>query len=465
MTQNLYLRVRSAVFRTPWAIVPSRLGIILAYLEARAGGIEFNAGDEVALPQAFMAAQGRVGPEQGVAVIPIGGTMVHRASGMDAMSGNVTSTREVVAKTRAAVEDQRVSAIVHHYHSPGGTVDGVPEAYDAILAMRGEKPIVAIADTMIGSAAYYMAAAADEIVVSPSGQVGSIGVFAVHEDFSEQYARLGQQYTLVASSKFKGEGLDFQPMTDEYRDYLENHVLAYDDMFVNAVAQGRGVKESKVRNEFGQGRMVMAEPAVAAGMADRVETFDDLIARLMAGGGRKRRRVRAQGAGNALEMRVEFDDTEVRAMEERLVQLQREATKVEARADAVAKKTDTLSPTLRTLYAYIALDQALSGDDVAAVHKAVADLRGTLPSLSENPGEAFNPILARAAAWIDARTDEAVVAGDKIETKLDEVDDLPEDDPTEQIDPASTEASRKVASMRQRLRLRGQGPGRTGASP
>ncbi len=291
MSQNLYLRIRSAIFKEPWAILPARLDVILAYLEARANGVHADAITDALRGAEKQAAQTRATlREQGVAVIPVGGTITHRASGIDAMSGRTTSSRDLVEKTREALGDNRVGAVIHHYNSPGGTVSGVPEAAADIRAMRGDKPIVAMADTMMASAAYWLGSAADEIAVTPSGDVGSIGVFAVHEDFSEQYARLGEHYTLVASAPHKGEGLDFLPMTDEYRSHLEDQVLAYDDMFVKDVAKNRGVTEKTVRQDFGEGRMVLAKQAVKVGLADRVETFDQTVNRLIAGCGRKRRR-------------------------------------------------------------------------------------------------------------------------------------------------------------------------------
>lgn len=275
---NSYRRIRSAIFSHPWAILPSRLETIFAYLAARADGVELNAGEIAEFEAAKRSREMKI--SKNVAVIPITGTIAHRMGGMDAMSGGA-STKQISADTRRALDDNSVAGVVYHIHSPGGTVDGVPELADEIRSLRGSKPIYAVADTMAASAAYWIASAADEVFVTPSGQVGSIGVFAVHEDFSEQYEQLGERRELIASSKFKGEGMDFMPLTSELRAHIEEQVLAYDDLFVSAVAKGRGVAEGLVRNKFGQGRMVMAKDAVRVGMADNVGTLDAAIDQIL----------------------------------------------------------------------------------------------------------------------------------------------------------------------------------------
>lgn len=323
---NSYSRIRSAIFAQPWAILPSSLETILVYLSARADGNVVLSEDETAILEAAQR-QHRMTSADGVAVIPITGTIAHRMGSMQAMSGGAT-TRQIAADTRAAVADPNVRGIVHYIHSPGGTVDGVPELAEEIRSMRGQKPIVAVADTMAASAAYWIASAADEIVVTPSGQVGSIGVFAVHEDFSEQYAALGEKRTLIASSKWKGEGMDFAPLTDDLREHIEEQVLAYDDMFVSAVAKGRGVTESVVRNSFGQGRMVMAKQAVKAGMADRVGGLNDTIERLMS----KRSKIGQRRVENpSIDVDVSANDIQLQAVRAQLEHM-------EAASEGVAEK-------------------------------------------------------------------------------------------------------------------------------
>jgi ClpP class serine protease len=131
------------------------------------------------------------------------------------------------------------------------------------------------------AAAYWIASAADELVVTPSGQVGSIGVFAAHEDISKAAEMQGVKVTLISAGQYKTEGNPFEPLSAEARAAMQKDVNTFGDMFVNAVARNRGVGAYSVKAGFGQGRMVMAQDAVKASMADRVATLDETLARLL----------------------------------------------------------------------------------------------------------------------------------------------------------------------------------------
>ena len=145
--------------------------------------------------------------------------------------------------------------------SPGGSVYGIAELANKINALKGEKKIIGMADSVAASAAYWLASQCSELVCCPGGQVGSIGVLAAHEDQSGAAEQAGVKTTLVTSSKYKGEGNPFGPMDDDARAEIQSKVDAYHAMFVAAVARGRGVSEGVVNKTFGQGRMSMAVPA------------------------------------------------------------------------------------------------------------------------------------------------------------------------------------------------------------
>jgi len=118
------------------------------------------------------------------------------------------------------------------------------------------------------------------LIVTPSGEVGSIGVVAAHMDISKMAESAGLKVTLVSAGKYKTEGNQFEPLSDEARAALQVRVDDYYAMFVKAVARNRGVSPADVRNGFGEGRVVGAKQAVALGMADRVATLDETLARL-----------------------------------------------------------------------------------------------------------------------------------------------------------------------------------------
>ena len=147
---------------------------------------------------------------------------------------------------------------------------------------------MAVANHLAASAAYWIATAADELVVSPSAEVGSIGVFAAHEDMSAALEKEGVKVSLISEGKYKTEANPYEPLSEEARAAVQSRVSEYYDAFVKAVARNRGVKAADVRGGFGEGRTVGARQAVQLGMADRVATLDETIARLQKGAPRGR---------------------------------------------------------------------------------------------------------------------------------------------------------------------------------
>jgi ClpP class serine protease len=123
---------------------------------------------------------------------------------MSEMSGG-TSVQRFKQSLEAALADDKVTSIMLDIDSPGGSTDLIPEMAAQIRQARKQKPIVAMANTAAASAAYWLGSQASEFVVSPSGKVGSIGVFAAHTDVSEAEAKAGVKTTLISAGKFKTE--------------------------------------------------------------------------------------------------------------------------------------------------------------------------------------------------------------------------------------------------------------------
>jgi signal peptide peptidase SppA len=196
------------------------------------------------------------------------------------MSG-ATSAEAFGASVQAAAADPAVGAILIDVDSPGGAVSLIPETAQIVADAALAKPVVAIANTLMASAAYWLASQASEVVITPSGMAGSIGVLAMHADNSARLEQMGVDVSLIHAGQFKAEGNPFQPLTDEARADIQAKVDEFYGMFVDGVAQGRGVAASMVRDGFGQGRVVTAAEAVKAGMADRVATFDQTVEELL----------------------------------------------------------------------------------------------------------------------------------------------------------------------------------------
>lgn len=278
------LRLLAEFYTTPWALDPSIHAQMEMILERWAAGTKLSADQVQAAvgPAPQVAAERRAqasrASDGAVAVIPVYGVLTHRAHAKS-ISTPMTSTEELAMQIRNAVASPDVSSIVLDVDSPGGSVFGVQEVSDTIMSLRGSKPIIAVANAQAASGAYWIASQADELVVTPSGAVGSIGAFMAHDDRSEKYAKDGVKRTYVHAGKYKVEGHDTGPLEGEGLAYAQNMVDTFYSAFVRAVAKGRGVSVEAVRGaDFGEGRMVLARDAVAGGMANRVATLEQVIA-------------------------------------------------------------------------------------------------------------------------------------------------------------------------------------------
>lgn len=225
-------------------------------------------------------ASGIAGKSGTVALIPIVGIISHRMNMMSQISGpGGTSIQKLTAQFRQAMEDTNCKAIVFDVDSPGGSVNGVMELAAEIYNGRKQKPITAVFNSMGCSAAYWLASAASEVVCSPSGQCGSIGVYMALQDESKALENAGIKITLVKAGKYKTEGDPSQPITDEALAGFQHNVDAFYSMFVKGVAQNRGVAQAKVREGYGEGRSLLAQDAVKANLADRIATLDEVLAK------------------------------------------------------------------------------------------------------------------------------------------------------------------------------------------
>ena len=150
-----------------------------------------------------VAQEKQIASQQGdVIVLPLQGVISNRAPMVqDVSTPPGTSAEAFTSQFRAALNDSRIKAIVIDVNSPGGTVGGIEELSSEIFSARGVKPVIAQVNAYAASAAYWIASAAEEMVVTPTGEVGSIGVFALHEDYSQAMEQEGIKPTLISAGK------------------------------------------------------------------------------------------------------------------------------------------------------------------------------------------------------------------------------------------------------------------------
>lgn len=278
-----YQRVVAAVHNTPWAILPSKLSEITGLLDLRSQGVRLSREE---IRERLALNRGPQIVDSGkVAVLNLFGTISQRMTFLSEFSGG-TSTEEFGRAFQAAINDDDISAIVINIDSPGGAVPGVQELSDKIFEARGTKPIVAVVNPMMASAAYWIGSAADEIVAIPSAtDIGSIGVLTIHRDDTKADEEAGYKYTIVRSVEFKAEGTPYEALSEAAREHLEERVGKIHTAFIETVARNRGVSTSRVESDFGRGRTYLAKDAVAAGMADRIATLEQVLSELGVGAG------------------------------------------------------------------------------------------------------------------------------------------------------------------------------------
>ncbi len=274
-----YAHVTNFVLEHPWAVSRPMMSLIAGVLARRIAGLgpDPAALEAAANKRRETLPQARRGGT--VAVVPVHGVIMPRADMMTEVSGLV-SLEAVAAQVRDAAADSSIKTILLDIDSPGGSVSGCTECVDAILAARELKPVIAASHYTMASAAYWIGAAATEIVASPSSQVGSIGVYTMHNDISEALKQLGINRTYISAGKDKLIGKETEPLSERDASMLQKTVDEAYARFTADVGRGRKVPASKVREGYGQGRTVGAEEALSLGMVDRLESFDETMARL-----------------------------------------------------------------------------------------------------------------------------------------------------------------------------------------
>lgn len=240
----------------------------------------------------------------GIAVVPLRGTIFARTGAAEAVSGG-QSLQAFREQMREAASDPAIGSIVIDVDSFGGTVDMVQETAEFVRSLGKEISITAVANTIAASAAFWIAAQAGELVITPSGQVGSVGIVAKHEDHAGELEAKGIKMTVLSTARFKTEGSQAGPLSDAAQEHRLGMMAEFHAQFESDLAKGRGAPIATVRRNFGEGRMVLAADAVERGMADRVATLEDVLRGLGARGRGRPRNATAMTqeelAGSALD--------------------------------------------------------------------------------------------------------------------------------------------------------------------
>lgn len=190
-------------------------------------------------------------------------------------TGAEASAEFVVAAMRSAFEDTGSRAVVLLVNSPGGSPVQAGIIYDEILRLKAKhsKPVYAVVEETCASAAYYIAAAADDIFVDKASIVGSIGVLMDGFGFTGTMEKLGVERRLLTAGENKGFLDPFSPQTEAQRQHAQTMLDQIHQQFITAVKNGRG-ERLKITPETFSGLFWTGQQAVEMGLADKLGNLD-----------------------------------------------------------------------------------------------------------------------------------------------------------------------------------------------
>jgi len=216
--------------------------------------------------------------QDGVAIIPIHGSLINR---FGQCYGYVTGYNFIRRQRDAAMADPDVTAIVYDVNSGGGEAAGCFELADESFALRGTKPTISVVDSACYSAAYALASTSDQVVVTPTGGAGSVGVYTMHVDMSKMLEDWGLNITLIHAGEHKVDGHPYAELPEDGRADMQKSVDATYNKFVESVARNRNLSVEAVKDT--QARCYSADDALALGLIDSVASPIEAIRAFLGG--------------------------------------------------------------------------------------------------------------------------------------------------------------------------------------
>lgn len=216
--------------------------------------------------------------QDGVAIIPIHGSLINR---FGQCYGYVTGYNFIRRQRDAAMADPDVTAIVYDVNSGGGEAAGCFELADESFALRGTKPTISVVDSACYSAAYALASTSDQVVVTPTGGAGSVGVYTMHVNMSKMLENWGLEITLIHAGEHKVDGHPYAELPDDVRADMQKSVDATYNKFVESVARNRNLSVEAVKDT--QARCYSADDALALGLIDSVASPIEAIRAFLGG--------------------------------------------------------------------------------------------------------------------------------------------------------------------------------------
>lgn len=240
------------------------------------GSYAYQAEDEKRAPRLF-SQQGDVG------IVTIAGPLNNTDSWRNEYIG-ATGYPEIRAALVHAATQEGVKAIVLDIKSGGGAVSGVTDTAELVAMIDAKvKPVHAYSDGVIASAAYWLGSSARTLDIGKVTEAGSLGVLTVHQDLSKMFSEMGVTMTVMRAGKYKALGNAYEPLSDLAKTEIQGQLDQMYGMFVQHVADARGVPYATADQKMGQGRVFVGQAAVDVGLADSITSFDALLSKIQGG--------------------------------------------------------------------------------------------------------------------------------------------------------------------------------------
>lgn len=269
--------------------IPQFMSNLAAFAQADAAQAESMQEDvfsQVAMNYGFEYSRGeRDKPfvyQDGIAIIPVRGVLLNRFSYSWSWA---TGYNFIRTQLNAVLNDLKVNGgdvelVVFDNDTPGGEAVGCFELAAEIMEARQFVPMISVVDSLSASAGYALASAATRMVCTPSGSVGSIGVYRLHMDISKYLEQAGINYTIFQAGEHKTDGHPYGPVSEAVAKDFQRSVEKRWDEFIAVVAEQRSMSEESVRDT--QARVYRADEALDLRLIDAVNTPREAVSDFLA---------------------------------------------------------------------------------------------------------------------------------------------------------------------------------------
>ena len=363
-----------------WAVEPDTLGRMIEIVDRHVSGIKLT-GEQ--LQEAIGASDIKAEDQDGevrfdtataTAIIPVAGVIAKHSRMVNGISTPRGASIETLSRQLAeAVDDSHVESILLHIESPGGSIAGLMDFADDVFEASKIKPVVAFADDLACSAAYWIGSQAPQFFANKSALVGSIGVYSLIMDSSKAFDKAGIKMHIIRSGANKGVGAQGVKVTDKQVGVIQGIIDAHFESFLAAIIRGRGANgpDEKQLRKLADGRLFVAAEAKSNKLIDGISTLNQVL-------GMDRLAMRDDFTKTAGQRASAINDNNYN--KEIVMSDENKAEKVDAAA--VALEAQSAERTRIT-----AINSALEGEDFAEVrNKAIADVS----SLTEAKAAGFD---------------------------------------------------------------------------